>query len=137
LAEVYFNESFETALVFDAKPFQGTVPICSPCDCNNVHPYPNLLNPLEWTGSADQTGHKCSSFHINGALTEEGTENTNQLKEGQGENDEDQLEEESADEEDVEDDEGTNEHTGDNQNREEDYGVIPPPFPEQYQTRSL
>jgi hypothetical protein len=129
-------------LVFDAKLFQGAVPIHSTPDSNNACPYPNLLDPLEWTGSADKTGNESSSFHVNSALAEEGNENENENKfeEGREEEKEDQLGEEQEDGDDEEDDEESDEYTSDNtgsSDQSQDYGVIPPPFPEQYQTHSL
>jgi hypothetical protein len=145
LGDVYFDEAFETALAFDAKPFQGAVPIRSPPDSNNVRPYPNLLDPLEWTGSADQTGNGSSSFHVDSALAKEGNDNgngnqndgnQNEFEEGREEESEENEEDGDDEDEDVE----SNEYTGKNKDpvdQNKDYGVIPPPYLEQYQNHSL
>jgi hypothetical protein len=139
-ANGYFDESFEITLVFDSKPFQGVVPTHSPPDSSDPCLYPNLLDPLEWTGAADQIGTPSSSFHVDIDLAKEGNEE-------EGNDDGDQLQEGHEDEAktDAETNQNSKEnddHTGDDMelpshDQEEDYGIIAPPFPEQYVRCSL
>jgi hypothetical protein len=95
---------------------------------------------LEWTDSADQIGTQCSSFHVDDALAKEGNKE-------EGNDDGDQLQEGREDKAKTDADMNHNsdengDNTGDDMelpshDQEEDYGIIPPPFPEQYVRHSL